>query len=119
MSNGKRWSEEWTLGSGASPHRVVAILGPLIYHEQTVEVVPKIEAEQRLAELDSLRSDLESLAQELEGRAEAEDEMRRKCLPADEPGLRDPVGAVVHATARDALREAAQLVRAEIEEGGK
>lgn len=62
-------------------------------------------------------STLESIAQELEERAEAEQEVRDKCLPADEPGHRDVIGAAIHSVARDAHRSAAQLVRAKIEEG--
>jgi hypothetical protein len=40
------WSETWTLGFHATGAK--AITGPALYGEQTVEVVPKLEAEQRL-----------------------------------------------------------------------
>jgi hypothetical protein len=46
------WSEQWTLGSaarsGSALAPVVAFKGPAIYHEQAVEVVPKLEAEQQI-----------------------------------------------------------------------
>ncbi len=42
------------------PSRRDHVVAAVIYHEQTVEVVPKIEAEQRLAERDSLRSQIEA-----------------------------------------------------------
>jgi hypothetical protein len=55
MAEERRWSEEWTLGSDTNPRvttATVALTGPEVYHEQTVEVVPKIEAEQRRIERD-------------------------------------------------------------------
>lgn len=106
MSNGKRW----TLYGADGLYTILAAGGPVLQSGESVRVMPVSEH----------NADLESLARELEGRAEAENEMRRKCLPIGERRLlHDPVGVAVHAAGRDAYREAAQLVRAKIEEGGK
>lgn len=44
------WSEQWTLGSNSAvgPGDAAVVSGPTIYDEQTVEVIPKLEAEQRV-----------------------------------------------------------------------
>ena len=57
----RRWSEQWTLGAGGTG--AVAITGPSLYGEQTVEVVPKLEAEQHLAPQPVLRGEGEAVAQ--------------------------------------------------------
>jgi hypothetical protein len=42
------WSEQWTLRSKSEPPYVMTKGGPAIYGDQTVEVVPKLEAEQQI-----------------------------------------------------------------------
>ena len=96
MSNGKRWTPRW------------------VYHD-TLGLVPYCTRDGGPANLSHLpvegelvmptaehNADLESLAQKLEGRAEIE---------RDERGELWRIG--------DAFKRAAQLVRAQIEEGGK
>lgn len=51
-SKQEHWSEQWTLASGGSG--ATAITGPSLYGEQTVEVVPRLEAEQAI---DRVRAD--------------------------------------------------------------
>ena len=131
------------LASGASPHRVVAITGPVIYHEQTVEVVPKLEADQyvtrlehdlaecyRLTGSDPDGDDDRHLAQHAvqavrelreEGEAKYDEGLKdgRGDLEALAQELEERVKEVDFAMRESVNREAAQLVRPKIEEGGK
>lgn len=97
MNNRKRW----TLGPTG------IFWGPLVETSATV------------MEVSEHNADLESLAQELEKRAKAEQELRDRALSYGAADPIDAVGGAIHAATRDALREAAQLVRAKVEEGGK
>jgi hypothetical protein len=73
-----RWSEQWTLGSDTSPKVItstVALSGPAIYHEQEVEVVPKLEAEQRIETAEATGK--QRLLDEHEARVAAEAEAEK------------------------------------------
>jgi len=78
------WSEQWTLGASFGAQAgTEAVTGPTLYGDQTVEVVPKQEAEEKIeaarqAERERLREEirqrLQQAAKELEEAAQMPDE---------------------------------------------
>ncbi len=80
------WTEQWMLASSMTPLRVVATLGPLIHGEQTVEVVPKLEAEQRITDL---KAEVERVRKHEQETAEVARDLARVIAALDQEGDTD------------------------------